>query len=81
MISTPDISEIIRKSFLESLDVMGEAGKRAFIETLQKHGVILYDPNLRMSDLALGMRELFGDEITSIITENVFLELDRAARI
>lgn len=73
--------QVLLMAFLESLDVMGQSGKRIFLDPLQEHNLNLYGPDLSLSGLATGIRELFGDSLSDSIMRLVFERLDEIYNI
>ena len=72
---------IIRQAFLESIKVLGTSGVGAIIEDLQPHGVYLDDREFSLLKLHRALKQVIGDEATTMIIERLLLALDELCNL
>ena len=77
----PEQYSIIREAFLESIKVLGKNGVMAIIEDLQRHDVFLDDPEFSLVKLHRALKQVVGDEVSTIIIERLLIELDRLCNL
>ncbi len=74
-------SGFAKRALLDSIEIMGDRGRAAFVEDLQLRGLDLDDKKLSLSEIALTMRSMFGDEITDIVMQRVMIRLDEMCSV
>ena len=77
----PEQYSIIREAFLESIKVLGKNGVMAIVEDLQRHDVFLDDPEFSLVKLHRALKQVVGDEVSTIIIERLLIELDRLCNL
>ena len=70
-----DQSKLIRQAFADTISVLGEQGARALIEDLERQGIDIN--NLTLEKLAVGLRNMLGNETADIIMQEIILRLDK----
>jgi len=80
-VGLPEQYSIIRKAFLESIKVLGKNGVMAIVEDLQRHDVFLDDPEFSLVKLHRALKQVVGDEVSTIIIERLLIELDRLCNL
>jgi hypothetical protein len=70
----------LRKAVEETLDLLGERGKRIVISVLESRSLYSrYDSHIDISleKISQGLSELFGDDTAELIMESVLVRMDR----
>jgi hypothetical protein len=67
---------VIRQAFEKTISVLGERTKQTLIEDLSKTGVFLHDPEITLSKLVHGIKEILGDEAAELVAERLIIKLD-----
>jgi hypothetical protein len=70
-------NQLIRQAFENLIVVFGERASHAIITDLQSIGVYLRDPSLTLKKLSRGLSVILGEEIGTLLIQNVIIELDR----
>jgi hypothetical protein len=68
---------VIRQAFENTINVLGERTKQTLIEDLTKSGVFLQDPEITLSKLVNGIKEILGDEAAELVAERLIIKLDK----
>ncbi len=69
-------ARLVKRVFLESIEIMGKDGKRIFLEELQVKGLDLDESKFSFTSLTTVLRKVFGDDATDVITQNIMFKID-----
>ena len=72
-----EYSFALRKAFLQSIEVLGDSGRSALIQSLTRYQIDIDSPNLSIDDLRLGLTEIIGQGSADLIMQLIFSKLDR----
>jgi hypothetical protein len=70
------ISPVCR-ALIESLEDLGDSGKSILVSNMQRRGIFMNDRRVSLLTLHHILIELMGEQATSVIMENIIIDLDR----